>query len=125
MQMCNVFVQIRMNNCLIWLPYCFCEMTSGPTPWLECVYVSVHDFLCPSDSQYHLKPPCIVTWKHGCPCVALWLCLNHPTSFHTPWLEYVYASVHVYMSTSPPCLLYCICIVTHKHGWHFVPSTHF
>ena len=39
------------------------------------------------------------TWN---PCVALCICHNHPTSSHTPWLESVHASVHVFMSAWLP-----------------------
>ena len=56
---------------------------------------------------------CIVTWKHGCPCVALCLCPSHLISVPTPCLE----CVHVYMSawfsmSAPP-----LCIVIWKHGF--------
>ena len=58
-------------------------------------------YLCPSDSQYHLEPLCIVTWKHGFPC---WHCVvsqSHHNCSHT--LDTcAYASVHVYMSTWLP-----------------------
>ena len=83
---------------------CCSHPSSGPTPWLECVYALVHVYIYiyPSDFQYHLKPLCIVTWKHGCPCVALCLCTSHLISVPTPWLECVRASVHVYTSTWLP-----------------------
>ena len=49
--------------------------------------------LCQPDSPCLLHPLCIVTWKNGFFCVALWVCCSHPT----PWLECVYAHVHVLM----------------------------
>ena len=55
-------------------------------------------YLCPHD----LKPVCILTWKHGCPCMALCLCPSHLISVPTPCLECVHASLHVLMSTWVP-----------------------
>ena len=45
---------------------------------------------------------CIVIWKHGFFCVALCVCCSHPTSGPTPWLECVYALVHVCMCIQLP-----------------------
>ena len=72
-------------------------------------------YLCPPDSQYHLKLLCIDTWKNGClyialclwpshpnfccPCVAVCVCHSHPASVHTPWSECVHTPVHEFMST--------------------------
>ena len=58
----------------------------------------------PPDSRSVLKPLCIVTWKHGCSCMALCLCPSHLISIPTPCLECVHESVHVLMSTQLPIL---------------------
>ena len=79
-----------------WVPLCSTvscsHPTSGATPWLECVYVSVHVFMS----------ICILTWKHGCPCMALCMCPSHLISIPTPCSECVHASVHILMSTWVP-----------------------
>ena len=70
----------------------------GPTPCLECVNASVHEFM----STLHPKfgPPLwIVTWKVGCPCVSLHVCRSPFIFVATPCLECVHGSVHEFMST--------------------------
>ena len=61
-------------------------------------------YLCLSDFQCHLKPLCIVMWKHSYPCMALCMCSSHLISVPTPWIECVHASVHVFMSILLPIL---------------------
>ena len=56
-----------------------------------CIYVYLTLHVCST-------PLCIVKWKHGFLCVVMYMYCSHPTSGHTPWLECVYASVHVFMS---------------------------
>ena len=55
-------------------------------------------YSCLPDSPCLLHPISILTWKDGFICV----CFIHLTSGCTPWLECVYALVHVYMSTWLP-----------------------
>ena len=77
---------------------CPCHPACGPTPWLKCIHGSVHVYMSTwlpisaAPSMHSLME----TWN---PCVALCICHNHPTSSHTPWLECVHASVHVFMPT--------------------------
>ena len=63
-------------------------------------YVYMHQdmYSCLPDSPCLLHPISILTWKDGFICV----CFIHLTSGCTPWLECVYALVHVYMSTWLP-----------------------
>ena len=67
-------------------------------------------------THVYSTPLCIVGWKHGCPCVALCVCHNHPTSGHTSCLECVHPSVHVFMSTWLPMSALPLCIVWWKPG---------
>ena len=72
-------------------------------PCMNCYVISTSQFLhlwhvyeymyvCPSDSQYHLKSLCIVTWKHGCPCV--WHCVCVPAPhFCSPTLFRMYTCI--------------------------------
>ena len=79
---------------------CLCPIHpgSGPTPCLECVHASVHEFM--STWLLMSGPPlCIVWWKPGCPCMAVCLCPSLLISVATPCLECVQASVHEFMST--------------------------
>ena len=55
-------------------------------------------YSCLSASPCLLHSICILTWKDGFLCV----CFIHLLSGCTPWLECVYALVHVYMSTLLP-----------------------
>ena len=102
------------------------------TPWLKCVHASVHVYLLMWLSMSASSPHWIVIWKPWWPCVAVWLCLNHPTSVHIPWLECLLVSVHVYMSTwlpvdAPPLLnsyietrvYLCgtLCVLQSSHLW--------
>ena len=61
-------------------------------------------YLCPPDSRSVLCPLWIVTWKHGCSCMALCMCPSQLISVSTPCLECVHESVHVFMSTWLPML---------------------
>ena len=96
--------------CIVWWkPGCHClslcmwpsHPTCGPTPFLECVHASVHEFML-SDFPYLVHPLCIVWWKPGCPCMAVCLCPSHLISVATPCLECVHASVHEFLSTLHP-----------------------
>ena len=78
---------------------CVCTIHPAcvPTHCLECVHVSVHEFISPNC-------PCmvptlgIVSWKLGCPYFSLCVCPSHPGCGPTPCLECVHASVHEFMS---------------------------
>ena len=80
---------------------CLCpsHLISVATPCLECVHASVHEFM--STLHPMSGPPLwIVTWKVGCPCVSLHVCVPVTlVSGPTPCLECVHASVHEFMST--------------------------
>ena len=54
--------------------------------------------------KFCLHPLCIVTCKHGFPCVAQFVCSSQSTSGPTPHLECVHASVHILISTWFPML---------------------
>ena len=87
---------------------CCIHLISVPTPCLECVHASVCEFMS-TWLPMSAAPLCIAWWKHEHPLVASCFCHNHFLSGHTPWLECVHASVHVYRSTwlqkcSPPPL---------------------
>ena len=56
-------------------------------------------YTCPPYSQCQLRLVCIVTWKHGCPCVAVCLCPIHLICVPSTCLECVHASVYVLMPT--------------------------
>ena len=93
--------------CIVWwkpgcpcMAVCLCpsHLISVPTPCLECVHASVHEFM--STLHPMSGPPLwIVTWKVGCPCVSLHVCPSHLNFVPTPCLECVHASVHEFMST--------------------------
>ena len=118
--------------------HCICDPV--PTPWLEYVHALVHVFM----SIWLLNPICIVTCKHGCHCVVLFL-FNQPTSSPTPPLACVYGNmgtpvwhsvcvpvilllfphfsksvyIHQYMYLCPPdsaCQLHLCCIGIWKDG---------
>ena len=57
-------------------------------------------YLFPSDAQYHLKSLCIVTWKHGCPYVALWVSVTHFCS-HTFFRICLCISICIYVHLTP------------------------
>ena len=90
-----------------WVPLCVSlhvcpsHLIFVPTPCLEYVQASVHEFM----STWLLisgPPPLHSWWKPGCPCMALCLCPSHLISVDTPCLECVHASVHESMSTLHP-----------------------
>ena len=56
----------------------------------------------PPDLRSLLHPLWIVTWKHGCSCMALCMCPGQLISVPAPCLECVHASVHEFMSTQLP-----------------------
>ena len=93
---------------------CVAHHTSGPTTCIEFVHASVHEFM----SLFPCLPHSlwILSWKHGCPFVALCVCYSHPISCHVPLLECVHASVHVFSSIWLPIQFDPLCIVTWKHG---------
>ena len=88
-----------------WVPLCgtVCVLQSSHV-WSHTL-VRMCMCISPSDSQYHLKPLCIVTWKHG---FSVWhfACPSHPASSPTPCLECVHASVHVFIPLLVPHLGY-------------------
>ena len=62
-----------------------------------------------------LNPLYIVTCKHQCTYVALFVCPSHASSAPRPCLDCVHASVHVCMCTwLHPGLLYYLCTGTRK-----------
>ena len=97
-------------------PYAYLHGNMGSSMWhCVCVLQSSHFWshtlvrMCICTCTYvHLTPNitsnpfCIVTWKHGCPCVALCLCSNHLISVSTPCLECVHTAVHLFMPTWLP-----------------------
>ena len=119
-----MYIHQYMYTCM---SVCLCpsHLISVPTPCLECVHASVHDFMSTWLSM-SAPPLWIVTWKPGFPCVAVCVCPSHPVSGHTPCLECVHASVHDFMSTwlsmsAPPlwivrwkpgypCVAVCVCV---------------
>ena len=77
----------------------FVQFTSFLLPHLlQNVYMHQYMHTCPLDSPCQIHPLHIVTWKHGCPCVAM---CPPVTSLQVPhlYLECIHASVHVFMST--------------------------
>ena len=70
-----------------------------PTPCLECVHASVHEFRSFWLSIIWYSPVCIVWCQVECPCMAVCLCPGQPISDPTPCLECVHASVHEVMPT--------------------------
>ena len=73
----------------------------GPTPCLECVHASVHEFMSTwllmsgPLPMHSLMETCVL-------CMAVCLCPSHLISVATPCLECVHASVHEFMSTLHP-----------------------
>ena len=67
-------------------------------------------YTCPPDSQCQIKLVCIVTWKHGCSCVAVFLFPIHLICVPLTCMECEHTSVHVYMPTwflnSAPSLMH-------------------
>ena len=81
---------------------CCSHPTSGPTPWLECVYRYVHAFMLkwiPMSPQIPMHS-LMETWV---PCIAQCMFSSHLISVPIPCLECVHASVHVFMYTNSPC----------------------
>ena len=72
--------------------FCFNNLFRMCTFISACIYV--HPTAHVISTHYGL-----VTRVPRCPCVAVYVCPSQPTSGHTPCLECVHASVHVYMST--------------------------
>ena len=56
-------------------------------------------YTCSPDSQCKLRLVCIVTWRHGCPHVAVCLCPIHLICVPSTCMECAHASVHVFMPT--------------------------
>ena len=82
-----------------WVPLCGSQ---SPCFWSDTLgRMCMHQYIniCAPDCPCLFHALCIVWWKHGCPCVALCVCHNHPTSVPPPWLECVHALVHGFMST--------------------------
>ena len=83
--------------------HCVCPShpACSPTPCLECVHASVHEFM----STWLLMsgpPPMYSLMETWCSCMAVCLCPSHLISVATPCLECVHASVHEFMSTLHP-----------------------
>ena len=97
--------------CIVWwklgcpcMAVCVCpsHLISIATPCLECVHVSVHEFMSTLHPMSGPHPLWIVTWKVGCPCVSLCLCPNQSGCGPTPCLECVHASVNEFISNLHP-----------------------
>ena len=58
--------------------------------------------LCPPGCLCLLHPLCLFWRKPGCTCMAVSLGASHVISVATPCLEWVWASVHEFMSTLHP-----------------------
>ena len=84
-----------------------------------CTFISACIYVHPT-AHVISTPYGLVTRVPGCPCVAVYVCPSQPTSGHTPWLECVYASVHVFMSTWLPVVAKPLWIATWKPGYHCV-----
>ena len=90
---------------------CSSHSTSGPTPWVECLYASVYIFISislPLLPQALCIVSCIVS------CMAVCSCLIHLISVPTPYLACVHAFILIWILFHP------LCIVTWKHGCHYV-----
>ena len=85
--------------CIVWYGSVFVSQSPD-----FCSHNLYRMYLCLSDFQCHLKPLCIVMWKHWCPCMALCMCRSHLISVPTSCLECVQVSVHAFMSTQLPML---------------------
>ena len=94
-----------------WVPVCgIVCLSQSPYFWTHtlvrmctcisiCIYV--HQFRSAPLPVHSFAPPPLHSYIAGCSCMTvLWLCPSHLTSVPTPWLECVYASVYVFMSTS-------------------------
>ena len=92
----ETWVPLCVTVCVSQSP-CFCSNTL----FRMCTYISTWIYVHLAAHVYS-HPLYIVWWKHGCLCVVLCVCHNHPTFGHTPWLECVHASIHVLMSTWVP-----------------------
>ena len=100
-----------------WHCVCLSHLISIPNSCLECVHASGHVLM--SIWLSIVAPPlCIITWKHGCHCVAQWVCPSHPLL--VPHLdENVY--MHQYTYTCPsdsPHQHHPLSIVTWNHRYH-------
>ena len=94
--------------CIFWWkpgwPYvalcvCHSHTASVHTTWLECVHASV-DVLMSTHLPTLAKPPMdsyMEMWVP--PCISVYVCSSHSACGHTPWLEHVHASVHIFLST--------------------------
>ena len=106
-----------MEHGVLCVAICVCSShsISVPSPCLECVHASVHEFMF---TWLPISAPslCIVWWKPGCPCMAVCLCPSHLISVPTPCLEWVQAPVHAFMSTWLPMSAPPLCIVWWKPG---------
>ena len=97
-----------MNNYMdSWVPLCV-TLSVSHTPWLwfhtlfrMCTCISTWIYV-PPGCLCLVYPLCIVSWKPGCPCMAVCLCPSHLISVATPWLECAHASVNEFMSTLHP-----------------------
>ena len=67
------------------------------------VYMHQCMYLCPHDSQYHLKPLCIGTWKHGCPCMALFVSQSPHMCYHTLFRMCTCISTCSYVKLNSEC----------------------
>ena len=114
-------------SCHVWQCVCvyLSHSASGPTPWLKCGHASVHVYMSTwlpmsalllSKETYQLQLG--IMWKPGCSCLALYVCPSHTTAGATPWLKYLHASIHVYMSTWLTISASPIWIVIWKPGCH-------
>ena len=68
------------------------------------MYIHQYMYICQHGFQTLVHPFCIVTKKHGFPCVSHCLCSSQSTSVPMPCLECVHATVHVFVLTWLPML---------------------
>ena len=93
--------------CIVWwklgIPVCqsawFPFTSFVPTPCLECVHASVHEFVCHLTVLIWYSPYAYCDVRLSAPCMAVCLCPSQLISDPTPCLECVHASVYKFMST--------------------------
>ena len=100
---------------------CVCvpgHLISVATPWLECVHASVHVFMSTWLPMHNLATTlCIVAWKHGCPCMALYVSQVPHFCCQTLFRMCTCISTCIYVYLTPHILLHHLwSIVTWKYG---------
>ena len=92
---------------------------SSPTPWLEGLHESVHEFM---SNWLAMSAPllCKVWLKSGCPCISVpTTCLECVHVFMSIWLPiFAWSPFHSYIETWVPlCCMVCVC-TNHSTSGH-------